>query len=174
MVRGWLLRPLRNNTTFTVRYEFEYTRHESVLELSAEDAALVALAFEAAERAYAPHSGFGVGAAVRLVSGRVEWATNQESEVFPSGMCAERVLLYGCQTRLSEEPIEVIAVASADGAGECPPCGACRQVLLDTERRQGRPIRVLMCSRTTITEVPSAACLLPFGFELPSEAELKK
>ena len=157
-----------------MRYEFEYIRHESVSELSADDAALVALAFGAAERAYAPYSGFGVDAAARLSSGRVECATNQESEVFPSGVCAERALLYGCQMRLSEEQIEAVAVASVEGVRECSPCGACRQVLLDTERRQGRPIRVLMCSRTTITEVPSAACLLPFGFELPSEAGLKK
>ncbi|MBO7169444.1 MAG: cytidine deaminase, partial [Rikenellaceae bacterium] len=70
-----------------------YIKHYSeVGQLPAEDAELVAAAFAATESAYAPYSGFRVGAAVRLASGRIESASNQESEVFPSGMCAERVL----------------------------------------------------------------------------------
>jgi cytidine deaminase len=49
---------------------------------------------------------------------------------------------------------------------ECSPCGGCRQVLLDTERRQGNPIRVIMSGANSASTVNSAAALLPFGFEL--------
>ena len=49
---------------------------------------------------------------------------------------------------------------------ECYPCGQCRQVLVDTERRQKSPMRILMCGRESITEVDSAERLLPFTFIL--------
>ena len=88
------------------------------------------------------------------------------SEVFPSGMCAERVLLYWCQAHFADDPVRVLAVASVPSERECTPCGACRQVMADTEKRQGSAMRVLMCSATTISEVESASSLLPCQFEL--------
>ena len=86
--------------------------------------------------------------------------------MFPSGMCAERSLLYYLQANFSGVRIVALATASVPGERECYPCGACRLVLADTEKRQGSPIRVVMCSGHSATVVQEARQLLPFTFEL--------
>ena len=123
-------------------------------------------AFEATQQAYAPFSGFKVGAAARLRSGEIITAANCESEVFPSGLCAERSLLYHYATNHADNPIEAMAIASNPSERECYPCGACRQVMLDTENRQQSPIRIIMAGGGTATVVKSAKDLLPFTFKL--------
>ncbi len=134
--------------------------------MTTSDRQLADLATGACATAHAPYSGFRVGAAARLKSGVTLTGSNQESEVFPAGMCAERTLLFGWQTHHADDPIEAIAIASVPGDRECYPCGQCRQVLLDVERRQGSPLRVIMCSDTTASVVGSAQDLLPFQFSL--------
>ena len=74
--------------------ELKYIKAEHIEDLPAADRELVAEAQKATELAYAKYSGFRVGAAVRLRSGKTLCAANSESEVFPSGLCAERSLLY--------------------------------------------------------------------------------
>jgi cytidine deaminase len=81
-------------------------------------------------------------------------------------MCAERILLWEWQANHADDPIEAFAIASVPAQRECYPCGGCRQVLVDTERRQGSPIRIIMSSDTTTSVVGAAKYLLPFGFEL--------
>ena len=148
------------------KFSFDYLHYASAAELDAADRELVEAAREACGSAYAPYSNFHVGAAARLRSGKVITGSNQESEVFPAGICAERSLLFHWQAHLSDDPIEAMAIASVPGARECYPCGQCRQVLLDTEKRQGAPMRIIMCSQTTATVIDSATRLLPFTFEL--------
>lgn len=140
--------------------------HCSLDELTAADRQLVEAAFEATRQAYAPFSGFRVGAAARLHSGEIITAANCESEVFPSGLCAERSLLHFYATNYASDPIEVFAIASDPSERECYPCGACRQVILDAERRQQSPIRIIMAGGGTATTVESAESLLPFTFRL--------
>lgn len=140
--------------------------HCSLDELAAADRQLVEAAFEATRQAYAPFSGFKVGAAARLRSGEFITAANCESEVFPSGLCAERSLLYHYATNHDDNPIEAMAIASNPSERECYPCGACRQVMLDTENRQQSPIRIIMAGGGTATVVKSAKDLLPFTFRL--------
>lgn len=149
-----------------MRYEFDYKHFNSIDELPEQDRQLVERAFAATASSNAPYSQFRVGAAARLASGRIEVGSNQESEVFPSGMCAERTLLYAHEARNFDDHITALAIASNPSDRECYPCGGCRQVLLDVERRQASPIRILMCSSTSISEVPSAEVLLPFQFKL--------
>jgi cytidine deaminase len=148
------------------KYSFDYESYASRGEMTADDRELCEKAREACGDAYAPWSNFRVGAAARLRSGRILEGSNQESEVFPAGMCAERTLLFHWQSRHSGDPIEALAIASIPGGRECYPCGQCRQVLLDTERRQGSPIRIIMCSEETASVVASARDLLPFQFSL--------
>jgi cytidine deaminase len=150
----------------TQQYRIDYEVYASREELPAADRALAAAAREACASAHAPYSGFRVGAAARLSSGAVVSGSNQESEVFPAGMCAERTLLFAWQARHAGDPIEAVAIASVPGERECYPCGACRQTLVDTERRQGSPIRIIMCSDRSATAVASATHLLPFAFKL--------
>ncbi|MBQ2429293.1 MAG: cytidine deaminase, partial [Alistipes sp.] len=59
-----------------------------------------------------------------------------------------------------------MAIASDPSERECYPCGACRQVMLDAERRQQSPIRIIMAGGGTASVVESAEVLLPFTFKL--------
>ena len=104
----------------------------------------MAEAARATRRSHAPYSKFRVGAAARLARGKVLHAGNFESEVCPAGLCAERSLLFYVQTNFPDDPIETLAIASDPSPRECYPCGQCRQVMVDVERRQGSPMRVLM------------------------------
>ena len=147
--------------TININYE-----HCSLDELVMADRKLTEAAFEATTRAHAPYSGFKVGAAARLQSGEIITAANCESEVFPSGLCAERSLLYHYASNYASSPIVALAIASDPSERECYPCGACRQVILDAENRQQSPIRIIMAGGGTATIVESAKDLLPFTFKL--------
>lgn len=147
-------------------FGFEYTRYASAAELSAADRELVEAAKEATQSAHAPYSHFRVGAAARLRSGRILTGSNVESEVYPAGLCAERTLLFHHAACHADDPIEALAIASVPDERECYPCGQCRQVLIDTERRQKQPMRILMSGRESVTEVDTAERLLPFTFTL--------
>ena len=140
--------------------------HCSIDELSPAEQEVVQAAFGATSKAYAPYSRFKVGAAIRLRSGKILTAANCESEVFPSGLCAERSLLYSYATNHADDVIELMAIASDPSERECYPCGACRQVMLDAERRQQSPIRIIMAGGGTASIVESAEVLLPFTFKL--------
>ena len=146
--------------------ELKYIKAEHLEDLPVADQQLVAEAQKATELAYAKYSGFKVGAAVRLRSGKILHGANSESEVFPSGLCAERSLLYYVEANYSDDPIEALAIASNPSERECYPCGGCRQVILDVERRQGSPIRIIMSGNGTASIVESAELLLPFTFKL--------
>ena len=147
--------------TININYE-----HCSLDELVMADRELTEAAFEATTRAHAPYSGFKVGAAARLRSGEIITAANCESEVFPSGLCAERSLLYHYASNYASSPIVALAIASDPSERECYPCGACRQVMLDAENRQQSSIRIIMAGGGTATIVESAKDLLPFTFKL--------
>ena len=148
----------------TINIPYEY--YENLDEMSPTDSELIEQARKATERSYAPFSGFRVGAAARLKSGRIIIGANRESEVYPSGLCAERVLLFSHQATGADDAIEAIAIASIPAPRECYPCGACRQTLIDVERRQGQSIRVIMAGEESATVVESAELLLPFTFKL--------
>ena len=143
-----------------------YERYKNPKEMSPADAELIAEARQATQHSYAPFSGFKVGAAARLKSGRIIIGANRESEVYPSGLCAERVLLFSHQANYADDAIEAIAIASDPAPRECYPCGACRQTLIDVERRQGQPLRIIMAGEESATVVESAELLLPFTFKL--------
>ncbi len=147
-------------------YTLDYESYDRRAAMSDSDRELCDRATEACGSAFAPYSNFRVGAAARLRSGIILTGSNQESEVFPATMCAERTLLFNWQANHSDDPIETMAIASIPGGRECYPCGQCRQVMLDTERRQGTPIRVIMCSESSASVVGSAKDLLPFQFNL--------
>lgn len=146
--------------------EISYSRYNALEELSSEDYALVCEAQQATQNANAAYSNFHVGAAVRLKSGRTLHASNFESEVYPAGLCAERSLLFYIESNYADDPVEVLAIASDPSERECYPCGQCRQVIVDVERRQKSPIRVIMTGGGTATVVDSAELLLPFTFKL--------
>ncbi|MDR0393984.1 MAG: cytidine deaminase [Tannerella sp.] len=135
--------------------------------LSPEDSRLRAAAVSAAGRAYAPYSRFQVGAAVMLEDGVIVEGSNQENRAYPSGLCAERVALFHAGASFPRIPVLSLAiVAIKEGVLQrsISPCGACRQVILETEQRYGKPVRILMCGSDETVIVSSAKDLLPFRF----------
>lgn len=145
---------------------FDYEQFQSLAQMPEADRKLVEEAQRATANAHAPYSNFHVGAAARLRSGKILYGSNFESEVYPAGLCAERSLLFYAQANYAGDPIEALAIASTPAERECYPCGQCRQVLIDVERRQKSPMRVIMSGNGTATAVCSAELLLPFTFIL--------
>jgi cytidine deaminase len=138
-------------------------------ELPSEEKNLVDQAKEATFRAYAPYSKFMVGAAALLENGEIVTGNNQENVAFPSGLCAERTALFYAHSMYPDEAVPVLAVAARteDDFLDYPisPCGACRQVMLETEMRFGRPVKVILYGKKDIFIVESIRDLLPLAFD---------
>ncbi|MBF9144033.1 cytidine deaminase [Hymenobacter properus] len=146
-----------------------YEELDSATDLSPAEQATWQAARDATAHAYAPYSGFHVGAALLLADGTVFRGTNQENAAYPSGLCAERTALFGLAANHPGHPAIVgMAVAARPSQGEfgpALPCGACRQVMLEYESRQGQAIPLLLPSRTgTILRFSTLAALMPFNF----------
>lgn len=140
-------------------------------ELSETDRLLVQKAQEATLRSYAPYSHFRVGASVQLEDGTIVTGTNQENAAYPSGLCAERTALFYANSQYPDQVVTALAIASRTENGTLcqstiSPCGACRQVMVETEKRFGKPIRILLCGTEDIYIAESAQCLLPLSFDL--------
>lgn len=103
------------------KFSFNYTRYDSMDEMSAADRELVTEAVKATRNAQAPYSRFRVGAAARLRSGRILHGSNIESEVYPAGLCAERTLLFHHAANHAGDPVETLAIASDPDQRECYP-----------------------------------------------------
>ncbi|HDR88768.1 MAG TPA: cytidine deaminase [Bacteroidetes bacterium] len=144
----------------------EYDRLE---ELPEEDRRLLEQARQASAMAYAPYSGFKVGAALLLENGTVITGNNQENAAFPSGLCAERVALFHAAAQYPDIPIRTLAIV-ATRKGEytsepVSPCGSCRQVMIESESRQNKPFRIILGGKDRFLVVDKASDLLPIHFD---------
>ena len=145
-------------------YEFESWKL-----LSDADQELVKKAYDISKNAYAPYSEFHVGASVRMDNGAVLTGSNQENIAYPSGLCAERVVLFFAGSQFPNTKIETICVVAKGDLLPfdkiLSPCGACRQVMLETEIRQTAPVRVILVSQNEKTLIfKNVKDLLPFAF----------
>ncbi len=125
-----------------------FLEFNSIDELNDDDRTLLLKAKDAAKNAYAPYSKFKVGAAARLANGMIIIGSNQENAVFPVGLCAERVALFSAQANYPDQPVVALAV-TAIGSGRkilqpVPPCGSCRQAMVEAENRHNTPLRLIM------------------------------
>ena len=138
-------------------------------ELTPEEKQLVEEARQATYRSYSPYSRFSVGASVLLANGVILSGSNQENAAYPSGLCAERTVLFFANSQHPNQPITMMAIAarSEKGFTEIPitPCGACRQVLAETEKRFEYPIRILLYGETETIIIDGVKNLLPFLFD---------
>ncbi|WP_146586705.1 cytidine deaminase [Puniceibacterium confluentis] len=109
--------------------------------------------------AYAPYSGFRVGAALRTPGGQVFAGCNVENVAYPEGTCAEAgaiaAMIAGGESRIAE--IYVIA----DSPDPVPPCGGCRQKLAEFA---GQDVVVTMATVAGFERTATVAELLPGAF----------
>ena len=81
------------------------------------------------ERAYAPYSGFRVGAAIQTADGQVHAGCNVENVAYPEGTCAEAGAIAAMILAGGRQIVEILVVA--DSPDPTPPCGGCRQKLAE-------------------------------------------
>ncbi|MCI1779206.1 MAG: cytidine deaminase [Bacteroidales bacterium] len=149
--------------------KINYKVYDKTDDLTKDDVLLVKEASEAARKSYSPFSGFAVGAAVRLASGKVLSASNQENSAYPSGLCAERSVLFYTMANYPDDAVVAIAIAAfkSGRATDAPayPCGACLQVMSECQARGGRKIRVICSGARKSVVLDSVEYMLPFAFD---------
>lgn len=163
------LAPVKHQIMQEKILRIKYTEYESVTHLPGEDNVLIMKAREAAKNAYAPYSGFRVGAAVQLGNGIIVTGNNQENAAYPSGLCAERTALFYASAQYPNIPITAIAVSTLNGAAGpsdiAKPCGACRQVMAEYEDIAGNPLRIMLDSFDKVLVLNGIDSLLPLRFK---------
>lgn len=150
----------------------DYDWFNSWKELNEQDQTLVKQAVDTLENAYAPYSQFHVGASLSLQNGHVITGNNQENIAYPSGICAERVAVFYANSQFPEIPIQTIVITAKGNLvaeDSCiSPCGSCRQVIAESERRQNQPIRIILVAQNEQTWVFSSIhdlLVFPFGIK---------
>jgi len=132
--------------------------------------ALITRAIEARNAAYAPYSGFWVGAALLARSGRVYTGVNIENAAYSPTLCAERTAFAKAVSE-GEREFAAIAICGwpGDGApGLAYPCGVCRQVM--SEFCAPAEFAVIVAASAEDYREHTLAELLPHGFEIPRQA----
>ena len=135
---------------------------------------LVNHAIKARENAYCPYSHFAVGVALLCEDGTIYEGCNIENASYGLTNCAERTAIHYANAQFPGVRPLAIAVAarkaSENGFLEQPisPCGVCRQVMIETQARFGKNLRVLLYGEKAIFELETASVLLPFQFDSAS------
>jgi cytidine deaminase len=122
-------------------------------------AQLINLALQARENAYAPYSRFKVGAALLAASGRVYTGCNIENVAFSPSVCAERTAIFKA---ISEGEREFLAIAIVTQNG-IPPCGVCRQVMMEFAPN----ITIIIANLEGDYHITTLGELLPHAFMPP-------
>lgn len=146
-----------------------FTEYDTLNELDSPGQQLCLEAVKALANSHSPYSKFRVGVAMRLQSGKVLYASNQENVAYPSGLCAERVALFNWGANHPNDPIETMAItAHTDEFPILKPitsCGACLQVLAEYEKKQAQEITILLfCQNGPIWKIKGIQNQLPFLF----------
>jgi len=125
--------------------------------LNESEAEVAACAAEARQRAYAPYSGYAVGAALRTPSGQIYTGVNVENASYPDTICAERAAIVKAVSEGHREFV-MMAVSTSNGG---TPCGSCRQVMAEF----GLGAVVLMVDgQGALVQRSSVQTLLPDSF----------
>ena len=145
-----------------------YLEYKDRSQMDPKDRELIEAAIKAMEGSYAPYSNFNVGAALRLEDGEIISGANQENAAYPSGICAERTALFYAGANRPDKAATCIAIVAGQGGKLCEepvtPCGACRQVMAQTQLRGGRSLAVILVGSNRIWRFEKVNDLLPFVF----------
>lgn len=152
----------------TLHINFEV--YDNVEALDAVEKQLFDAANEVRAKAYAPYSEFLVGCALLLENGEIVTGSNQENAAYPSGLCAERTTIYWASANYPGVKMKKLFVIGAPKEAltstPIPPCGACRQSILEYEAKQGEEIEVYFASLSgAIYKTKCIRDLLPFSFD---------
>ena len=152
-----------------ITHSFDYQVFDSIMELQQSDRELLENAKEAISGSYAPYSHYHVGAAVRLANGMVVTGSNQENMAFPAGLCAERVAVFSASANYPGVPVAAIAISARSDDFEVsdpvPPCGMCRQAIIEYEMKFSNKIRIILAGQTgKVFIFPGMGTLLPLAF----------
>ena len=150
-----------------LKLDYEQLNHWN--ELTDADQVLVQKAYGAMDNAYAPYSKFKVGAAVLLSNDIVVTGSNQENIAYPSGLCAERVALFYAGANYPNDKVKTLCIVAKGDLVPIDtilsPCGGCRQVMAETQMRQGESYRVILVCQNDVTIIfNSALDFLPLAF----------
>jgi len=148
----------------------EFNSYDSLDELLDSDRELLLLAKKSLENSYSPYSNFKVGAAVLLENGLQYGGSNYENASYPLCICAEQtVLTTAANLHHGVAPVALaISVKNPNHLIDRPglPCGACRQVICETEVKNNRPIRVILQGETgPVFIFENGLDLLPLAFD---------
>lgn len=130
---------------------------------------LMEAAKTAAAHAYAPYSGFRVGAALLLDSGHIVTGANVENASYGLTLCAERAAVVRAIAESGPQiRVHAVAVANLNQVAS-PPCGACRQVLAEFCSPEATITFPIAPPASTTVELHTCNFreLLPFTFDLP-------
>lgn len=164
---------IKNKIMKKIEVVSTFIEYDSLTELNQEDQLLMRHAIEVRENAYAPYSKFKVGAALLLEDGTIVVGSNQENAAFPSGLCAERTAIFQAGALYPNKKILKIAITAGSELkitnSPIPPCGACRQSILEYEVKQDNPIEMyFMGVEGPVCYSPSLVNILPFHFDKES------
>lgn len=150
-----------------LKREISYTEYLNT-EIPAEYLPLIEEAKKQTLNAYATYSKFNVGAAALLANGKIIGGNNQENAAYPSGLCAERTAVFYANSQYPDVPVKAIAIAAyANGEylqDPITPCGGCRQVLLETESRYGKDVKMILYGTEKTYVMENVKQLLPLSF----------
>jgi cytidine deaminase len=145
-----------------------FLEYSSIDELPEAEKTLAGEAVKAASGAYAPYSNFMVGAAILLDDGTVVRGANVENAAFPSGSCAEKTALsYMVANHGSRKAVAIAVAALTDELltdDPVPPCGNCRQMLIEEEQRNNSHVKVILAGKSAVYVLDSCQALMPLSF----------
>ncbi|MEM6767756.1 MAG: cytidine deaminase [Bacteroidota bacterium] len=152
----------------THTFEFNYQIFEAK-ELPEYASLLYQESVKALSLSWSPYSTFQVGAAILLENGEVLRGANQENAAYPMCLCAERVVLATAASQFPRVSIKSMCVLARLGEQESlhpvSPCGACRQVLLETENKQNASISLYLGgTEEKLLHLANSSLLLPLAF----------
>lgn len=155
-----------------IEIKTQITNYDSIQEIPTKYHNIIEQAKKISFDAYAPYSNFYVGAAILLDNNEVVVGNNQENAAFPSGLCAERVAMFYANANFPNTTIDAIAISAHNSNGflDLPvaPCGSCRQVLLESENRFNKAIKIFLIGEKSIYEINKVSDLLPLNFDAKS------
>ncbi|MCV2876407.1 cytidine deaminase [Rhodobacteraceae bacterium XHP0102] len=125
------------------------------------DPLLIEAAAAIRPRAYAPYSGFAVGAALRGSDGRIYQAVNVENAAYPQGICAEAGAIAAMVAAGCTEILEIAVIA--DSPTPVAPCGGCRQKMREFTKDDA--LVTMATTRSAAQVTMRMVDLLPAGFD---------